>query len=197
MWRCTCLPRTVSDFLYPFKPLFRCSQARHFVIFSWLLVAIMRDPGAGTLNGRCPYLPPHLSYWALIRMLRSGTWEAQAGMNGRADQVLRSLPPAADGKLSLIGDTTPKPKRGKKHPWGHVTRQNKSSPHVFGFGMGGWWPVGMEFAFRSRLPPSIPSTRDIKISCSVRCSGTLKRRRGCETSSGSAMPVMRPTPPSS
>ena len=35
MWRFTCLPRTVYDFLYPFKPLFRCSQARHFVIFCW------------------------------------------------------------------------------------------------------------------------------------------------------------------
>ena len=78
MWRFTCLPRTVYDFLYPFKPLFRCSQARHFVIFCWLLVAIIRDPGAGTLKGLCPYLPPHLSYWALIRMLRSGKWDAQA-----------------------------------------------------------------------------------------------------------------------
>ena len=135
MWRFTCLPRNVYDFLYPFKPLFRCSQARHFVIFSWLLVAIIRDPGVGTLKGFCPYLPPHLSYWALIRMLRSGKWDAQAIMTGMADKVLRSLPPAADGKLYLIGDTTHKPKRGKKHPLGHVTRQSKSSPHFFGFGM--------------------------------------------------------------
>ena len=80
MWRFPCLPRTVYDFLYPFKPLFRCSQARHFVIFCWLLVAMIRDPGAGTLKGLCLYLPPHLSYWALIRMLRSGKWDAQAVM---------------------------------------------------------------------------------------------------------------------
>ncbi|PON11992.1 hypothetical protein C2W62_41945 [Candidatus Entotheonella serta] len=83
----------------------------------------------------CPYLPPHLSYWALIRMLRSGKWDAQAVMNGMAQQVLQSLPPAADGKLYLIGDTTHKPKRGKKHPLGHVTRQSTSSPHFYGFGM--------------------------------------------------------------
>ena len=135
MWRFPCLPRTVYDFLYPFKPLFRCSQARHFVIFCWLLVAMIRDPGAGTLKGLCLYLPPHLSYWALIRMLRSGKWDAQAVMTGMADKVLRSLPPAADGKLYLIGDTTHQPKRGKKHPLGHVTRQSTSSPHFFGFGM--------------------------------------------------------------
>src|SRR5687768_10473806 len=68
-------------------------------------------------------------------MLRSGKWDAQVVMNGMADKVLRSLPPAADSKLSLIGDTTHKSKRGKKHPLGHVTRQSKSSPHFFGFVM--------------------------------------------------------------
>ena len=135
MWRCTCVPRTVYDFLYPFKPLFRCTQARHFVIFCWLLVAIIRDPGAGTLKGLCPYLPPHLSYWALIRMLRSGKWDAQVVMTGIAEKVLRSLPPAADGKLYLIGDTTHKPKRGRKHPLGHVTRQSESASYTFGFDM--------------------------------------------------------------
>jgi len=135
MWQCTCLPRTVYDFLYPFKPLFRCSQARHFVIFCWLVVAIIRDPGVGTLKGLCPYLPPHLSYWALIRMLRSGKWDAQAVMDGMAKKVMRSLPPPADGKLYLIGDTTHQPKRGKQHPLGHVTRQSTSSPYFFGFGM--------------------------------------------------------------
>ena len=135
MWRCTCVPRTVYDFLYPLKPLFRCTQARHFVIFCWLLVAIIRDPGAGTLKGLCPYLPPHLSYWALIRMLRSGKWDAQVVMTGIAEKVLRSLPPAADGKLYLIGDTTHKPKRGRKHPLGHVTRQSESASYTFGFAM--------------------------------------------------------------
>jgi len=73
MWSCTCLPRTVYDFLYAFKPLFRYLQARHFVIFCWLVVASIRDLGAGTLKGLCPSLPPYFSYWALIRMVRSGT----------------------------------------------------------------------------------------------------------------------------
>jgi hypothetical protein len=135
MWRFTCLPRTVYDFLYPFKPLFRCSQARHFVIFCWLLVAIIRDPGAGTLKGLCLYLPPHLPYWALIRMLRSGTWDAHAVLSGMAAKVLRSLPPPSDGKLYLIGDTTHKPKRGRPHPLGLVTRQSESSPYTFGLNM--------------------------------------------------------------
>jgi hypothetical protein len=49
-------------------------------------------------------------------------------MSGMAKKVVRSLPPAADGKLSLIGDTTHKPKRGQKHPLGLVTRQSEFSP---------------------------------------------------------------------
>lgn len=151
MWRFIRLPRTVYDFLDPFKPLFRCSQACHFVIVSWLLVAIIRDLGAGTLKGLCPYLSPHLSYWALIRMLRSGTWEAQAVMNGMADKVLRSLPPDPDGKLYRISDTTHKPKRGQQHPLGHVTRQSKSSSHFFSFGMGVWVAIWNEF----RIPIQI------------------------------------------
>jgi hypothetical protein len=70
-----------------------------------------------------------------MRMFRSGTWDAHAVMDGRAKKVMRSLPPPADGKLYLIGDTTHKPKRGKQHPLGHVTRQRTSSPHCFGVGM--------------------------------------------------------------
>ena len=87
MWRCPCLPRTVYAFLYPFKPLLRCTQARPFVIFCWLSVALIRDPGAGTRKGWCPSLPPPLSDGALIRLLRSGKGEAPVVMTGRADQV--------------------------------------------------------------------------------------------------------------
>lgn len=105
------------------------------MIFCWLLVAIIRDPGTGTLKGLCPYLPPPLSYWAVIRMLRSGKWDAQAVMSGMGKKVLRSLPPSNDGKLYLIGDTTHKPKRGRQHPLGLVTRHSESSPYTFGFNM--------------------------------------------------------------
>lgn len=135
MWRCTCVPRNVYDFLYPFKPLFRCAQARHFVIFCWLVVALIRDPGVGTLKAALPYVPAGLSYWALLRMVRSGQWDAQAVLRGMSQKVLRTLPPPANGRLYLIGDTTHKPKRGRQHPLGHVTRQSESSPYTFGFGM--------------------------------------------------------------
>jgi len=50
-------------------------------------------------------------------------------------EVLRSLPPRANGKIYLIGDTTHKPTRGKQHPLGHMTHPSTSSPHFLGFGM--------------------------------------------------------------
>lgn len=99
------------------------------------MVASIRDPGAGTLKGRCPSLPRHLSYWALIRMRRSGKWDAQAVMTGMAHKVVRALPPAANGTRYLLGDTTHKPTRGRQHPLGHVTRHSASSPSTFGFAM--------------------------------------------------------------
>jgi hypothetical protein len=58
-------------------------------------------------------------------MLRSGKWDAQAVLKGMSKKVLRSLPPPSDGQLSLIGDTTLKPKRGRQHPLGLVPRQSE------------------------------------------------------------------------
>jgi hypothetical protein len=87
MWRCTCVPRTVYNLLYPCKPLCRGAQARHCIIFCRLVVASIRDPGAGTLTGLCLSLPLSLSYGALIRMVRCGSWDAPAVMSGMAEQV--------------------------------------------------------------------------------------------------------------
>ena len=64
--------------LYPCKKHFRCAQAQHFLVFCWLLIALIRAPGKGTLKGLRPYLPSKLPYWTTVRMVRSGQWDAQA-----------------------------------------------------------------------------------------------------------------------
>ena len=63
----------------------------------------------------------------LLRMVCSGQWDAHAVLSGMSKKVLRGLPPPADRRLYLIGDTTHKTKRGRQHPLGHVTRQSESS----------------------------------------------------------------------
>jgi hypothetical protein len=118
--------------LYPFKRRFRCAQAQHFLVFCWLVVALIRAPGKGTLKGLRPYLPAKLPYWTIVRLVRSGQWDAQAVMQEMAAATLRALPPPADGVLYLIGESTLKEKRGRKHPLGHTTRHSESAPYTFG-----------------------------------------------------------------
>ena len=133
MWGSTCIPRKVYQVLYPLKRHFRCAQGQHFLVFCWLLIALIRDPGKGTLKGLQPYLPPTLKYWTTVRMLRSGQWEAEAVVCDLATATRRALPPPADGVLYLIGDSTVKEKRGRKHPLGRTTRHSEHDPYTFGF----------------------------------------------------------------
>jgi hypothetical protein len=44
MWGRTCIPRTVYQVLYPCKKHCRCAQAQPFLVFCWLLVALIRAP---------------------------------------------------------------------------------------------------------------------------------------------------------
>jgi hypothetical protein len=133
MWGRTCIPTKVYQVLYPCKKHFRCAQAQHFLVFCWLVVALIRTPGKGTLKGLRPYLPAKLPYWTTVRMVRSAQWDAQAVLTDMAATTLRSLPPPTDGVLYLIGDSTLKPKRGRKHPLGRFTRHGEQEPYLFGF----------------------------------------------------------------
>lgn len=135
MWGRTCIPSKVYQVLHPLKRHFRCTQAQHFLVCCWLVVALIRDPGKGTLKGLKPYLPPKLQYWTTLRMVRSGQWDAAAVVCQMAATTLRTLPPPADGVLYLIGDSTVKEKRGRKHPLGHTTRHCEHDPYTFGFEM--------------------------------------------------------------
>jgi Transposase DDE domain len=135
MWGSTRIPSKVYQVLYPFKRHFRCVQAQHFLVFCWLVIALIRDPGKGTLKGLRSYLPAKLPYWTTVRMVRSGQWDAQAVLTDIATATLRSLPPPADGVLYLIGDSTLKSKRGRKHPLGRITRHSEHDPYLFGFEM--------------------------------------------------------------
>jgi hypothetical protein len=131
----TVLPRNVYEFLYKFKSYFRCKQSRHFVLFCWFVVMLSIDQGRGKIKGLSRIMPQRIKYWALMRMIRSGQWGAQELLQDMVWQVLLWLPPACDGVVYLIGDTTLKGKRGKKHPLGRKARMNDLSGYTFGFEM--------------------------------------------------------------
>jgi hypothetical protein len=164
MWGPTRIPRKVYQVLYPCKRYFRCAQAQHFVVFCWLLVAVIRAPGKGTLKGLGAYLPPTLHYWTILRMVRSGQWDASAVIETLAATTLRTLPPPADGVLYLIGDSTLKEKRGRKHPVGHTTRHSEHAPYTFGFEMvllmASWGPIRIPLAL-GLIDPQIRGHQNI------------------------------------
>jgi hypothetical protein len=131
----TDIPRKVYQVLDPCKRHFRCAQAQHFLVCCWLVMALVRDPGTGTLKGRGASLPPKLPYWTTLRMIRSRQWDANAVLEQMATAPLRALPPPADGILSLIEESTLQDKRGRKHPLGHTTRHSAHDPYRCGFEM--------------------------------------------------------------
>jgi hypothetical protein len=135
MWDHTCIPRQVDQVLYPCQRHVRCAPAHHFLVFCWLVVALIRAPGNGTRKGLTPYLPATLPYGTTVRMVRSAQWDAQAVLTQMAMATRRTLPPPADGVLSLRGDRTVRAKRGRQHPLGYTTRQRESAPYTCGFGM--------------------------------------------------------------
>lgn len=135
MWGCTCIPSKIYQVLYPLKKHFHCAQAQHFLVFCWLVMALIRDPGKGTLKGLGAYLPPKLPYWTTLRMVRAGQWDAEVVVGQMATATLHTLSPPTDGILYLIGDSTLKDKRGRKHPLGHTTRHSEHEPYSFGFEM--------------------------------------------------------------
>jgi len=110
-------------------------QARHFSVFCWLLMALILDHGKGRLKDLCGYLPPKLRYWTLMRMVRSGQWDADVLVTQMSQDVLNWLPAPEDGIIHLSADKTRKDKCGRKHPLGLVNRDSAHSPYHFGFEM--------------------------------------------------------------
>ena len=135
MRRLTCVPATVYQVLYPFKGHFRCAQARHFHLFCWVLVALIVEKGPGTIKSLSLWVPERITYWALMRMLRSGLWDPDFIIREMSRLLMATLPPPEDRTLFLIGDPTIKAKRGRKHPLARKTRLNQYAPYIFGVEM--------------------------------------------------------------
>jgi hypothetical protein len=98
-------------------------------------MALMLDNGKGRLKDLCGYLPPKHRYWTLMRLVRSGQWDANVLVHEMRRDVRNWLPAPADGVMHLSADKTRKDKRGRKHPLGLVNHDSAHSPYHFGFAM--------------------------------------------------------------
>ena len=159
LWGHTCIPRQVSQALYPCQRHFRGAQAPHCLVFCWLGVALIRAPGKGTRTGLKPYRPATLPSWTTWRMVRSAPWDAHAGRTQMAMATRRTLPPPAAVVLYRLGDRTVRAQRGRQHPLGDTTRQREAAPDTVGVGL----VLLVASADRFRLPGALgliaPSSR--------------------------------------
>src|SRR5262247_1822968 len=97
------IPQRVSNVLAPLAASFPCPQGQHFRIFCWVVVTLIVIEGGATLKGLARLMPRRLAYWSVLRLLRSGSWDATGLVTELGTMVLRSLPPPADGVLHLTG----------------------------------------------------------------------------------------------
>ena len=126
------IPQRVSNLLASLASSFPCPQGQHFRIFCWLLVTLIVIEGGATLKALTRLMPPSLAYWTVLRMLRSGYWDATSLVTQLGTTVLWNLPPPADGVLHLTGDLTVVTKTGEHQPLARKTRLNEYAPYIFG-----------------------------------------------------------------
>jgi hypothetical protein len=126
------IPQRVSNCLSPLAASLNCPQGQHFRIFCWVLVTLIMMQGSATLKALTRLMPCSLRYWAVLRMVRAGYWDAAALIEQLADTVLYCLPPPADGLLHRTADTTLNEKTGAQQPLARKTRTNQYAPYLFG-----------------------------------------------------------------
>jgi hypothetical protein len=87
---------------------------------------------SGQIKALTRSMPNRLAYWTTLRMIRARVWDEQALLNLMVEDLLHTLPPAKDGVLHLILDTTRKKKTGQKQPLAYTTKMGKFEPFLFG-----------------------------------------------------------------
>src|SRR5215475_3718682 len=126
------IPQRVSNALASVAASFTCPQGQHFRIFCWLLVTLIVIEGGATRKALTRLMPRSLAYWTVLRMMRSGYWDAAFLVDEVSVAVLATLPPPADGVIHLTGDSTVTERTGEQQPLARKTRPNEYAPYVFG-----------------------------------------------------------------
>jgi hypothetical protein len=126
------IPQRVSNALASVAGSFACPQGQHFRVFCWLLVTLIVSEGGARLKALTCLMPRSLAYWTVLRMRRSGYWDAAFLVEELSVAVLATLAPPADGVLHLTGDSTITARTGAHHPLARKTRTNEYASYVFG-----------------------------------------------------------------
>ena len=127
----TCLP----SFFYPvFEGVKSGFRYRHGMIFVWIvLTQICFSDGKTNLKNLSRFSPKRLRYCYFTRFIKASYWLSEALIKHFVFIVIKKFPPPKNGVLYIVGDSTFKPKRGKKAQAHKKGKTNIFKPYVFGF----------------------------------------------------------------
>ena len=135
-------------------------KSRHGLMLCWLILLQAIYPGRKTLKELSRWTPSFICEWRFRRLLKAGYWSIHLLLTWFAQEALACFPPPEDGVLYLWGDSSEKPKRGKKNPVAQKGRKSKYHPWLFGLRfvllMAHWDVYRIPVAFRLILPKTHP-----------------------------------------
>ena len=133
---------------------------QHGLILNWLIVMQALFPGRKTVAELARWTPIDITEWRFRRLLKATYWDVHRLVDWGAHQAMAVLLPPEDGVLTLTGDGSDKPKRGKKNPLTQKGRKSQHDPWFFGIRfallMVSWDGFRLPVAFRLIRPKSPP-----------------------------------------
>jgi len=105
---------------------------RHRLLLCWLVVMQALFPGRKTLAELARWTPSQSTAWRFRRLLNAVYWDVHVLVAWWLQDALNTLPPPQDGILSLVGDGSENPQRGKHHPLAQTGRKGANTPWFFG-----------------------------------------------------------------
>jgi hypothetical protein len=135
-------------------------KAQHRLSLMWLIVMQALFPGRKTVTELARWTPIDITEWRFRRLLNATYWDIHRLIAWWAHQVISVLPPPEDGVLTLTGDGSHKPKRGKQNPMAQKGRKSQHDPWFFGVRFAllivSWDVFRLPVAFRLMRPKSHP-----------------------------------------
>ena len=125
----TSLPGFVTMVLRGMPTVWR---GRHRLLLCWLIFMQAVPPGRHTLAEMARWPPGAITAWRFGRRLKAASWHVPLLVRWLAQELLATVPPPANGVLSLFGDGRHADKRGPKHPGAQHGRSSQPQPWFLG-----------------------------------------------------------------
>jgi hypothetical protein len=111
-------------------------RGRHRLLFCWLIFIQAVHPGRNTLEEMARWTPATITAWRFGRLLTAASGNVHLLVRWLAQALLVTLPPPANGLVSLCGDGRHADTRGTKPPGAQKGRIRKHHPWLCGLRCG-------------------------------------------------------------